>query len=161
MRQRIAEKLFPPTKPYRSGYLLVSYNHEIYYEECGNQSGIPVLYLHGGPGTGCDETARRFFDPKKCRIIIFDQRGSGRSRPYASIYANNTEHLVDDIHKLLDHLGVLKALIFGGSWGSTLALVYAISHPEMILGMVLRGIFLSERSEVRDYLEGVPNTRFP
>ena len=161
MKRRGADKFFPPIKPYHSGYLSVGDGHEIYYEECGNPNGVPVLYLHGGPGAGCDENARRFFDPKKCYIIIFDQRGSGRSTPYASIYANTTQHLINDIRKLLNHLGKQKVLVFGGSWGSTLALVYTINHPETVLGMVLRGIFLSERSEVRDYLEGIPNTRFP
>lgn len=161
MTRRVAEKFFPPIEPYNSGYLSVGDGHEIYYEECGNKNGVPVLYLHGGPGAGCDDDTRRFFNPKKCCIIIFDQRGSGRSKPYASTYANTTQHLIKDIYKLLGHLGKQKVLLFGGSWGSTLALVYAINHPEMILGMVLRGIFLSERKDVRDYAEGIPNTRFP
>ncbi|MBI2635148.1 MAG: prolyl aminopeptidase [Parcubacteria group bacterium] len=162
MKSRVCDGFFPPIEPYNSGYLSVGDGHEIYYEECGNPNGIPVLYLHGGPGAGCDENTRRFFDPKKCCIIIFDQRGSGRSRPYASIYANTTQHLVDDIRKLLNHLGKTKVLIFGGSWGSTLALVYAIKHSENVLGMVLRGIFLSERKECLDYLNGqMERSRFP
>ena len=161
MKSRVRDRLFSPIKPYNSGYFSVGDGHEIYYEECGNPNGVPVLYLHGGPGAGCDENTRRFFDPKKCCIIIFDQRGSGRSKPYASTYANTTQHLVNDIRRLLNYLGKPKVLLFGGSWGSTLALVYAINHPENVLGMVLRGIFLSERKEVRDYLEGVSNTRFP
>lgn len=163
MTRHARETFFPPIKPFITGYLPVGYGHEIYYEECGNPSGVPVLYLHGGPGAGCDEDSRRFFDPKRCRIILFDQRGSGRSRPYASTHENNTWHLVEDIRRLLEHLGLdsQKMLLFGGSWGSTLALVYAITYPDTVLGMVLRGVFLSERSEVRDYLEGIPNTRFP
>lgn len=160
--KRIASKLFPPIRPYKSGYLKVGDGHEIYYEECGNPNGVPVIYLHGGPGGGCDENARRFFDPKKCCIIVFDQRGSGRSKPYANTYANTTQHLVEDICKLLDHLGKKKVLVFGGSWGSTLALVYAINHPETVLGMVLRGIFLSEKREYVDYLNGqTEHSHFP
>ncbi|MDO8560756.1 MAG: prolyl aminopeptidase [bacterium] len=161
MAKQIAEKLFPPIKPYHSGYLAVGDGHEIYYEECGNPNGVPVLYLHGGPGAGCDENARRFFNPKKCRVLLFDQRGSGRSKPYASISANTLWRLVEDIQKLLAYRGIEKVLLFGGSWGSTLALVYAECHPGNVLGMVLRGIFLSEQAEVRDYCEGVSNTRFP
>ncbi len=126
---KVPNQLFPAIKPYNWGYLPVGDGHEIYYEECGNPKGVPVLYLHGGPGAGCDENTRRFFDPKKCCIIIFDQRGSGRSKPYANTYANTTRHLVQDIRKLLFHLKKERVLLFGGSWGSTLALVYAISHP--------------------------------
>ena len=162
MKLRVRDRFFLPIKPYNFGYLAVGGGHKIYYEECGNPDGVPVLYLHGGPGAGCDENTRRFFNPKKCHIIIFDQRGSGRSKPYASTYANTTQHLVDDIRKLLDYLGEPKALLFGGSWGSTLALVYAIKYPGTVLGMVLRGIFLSERKECEDYLSGQTNhSRFP
>ena len=162
MKRRVAERFFLPIKPYNSGYLSVGDGHEIYYEECGNPNGVPVLYLHGGPGAGCDENARRFFDPKKCCIIVFDQRGSGRSRPYASTYANTTHHLVEDINRLLAALGKKKVVLFGGSWGSTLALVYTIASPEKVLGMVLRGIFLSERKECLDYLSGqTEHSRFP
>lgn len=153
--------LYPSIKPFNSGYLSVGDGHDIYYEECGNPNGLPVLYLHGGPGAGCDVNDRRFFDPKKCYILLFDQRGSGRSRPYANIYANTTRHLVDDIYKLLRNRGKDNVLLFGGSWGSTLALMFSITYPMMVSGMVLRGIFLSERAEVLDYLEGIPNTKFP
>lgn len=160
--QRVGRGFFPPVKPYRRGYLEVGSGHKIYYEECGNPKGVPVLYLHGGPSAGCDENMRRFFDPKKCCIIIFDQRGSGRSKPYASTYANTTRHLVEDINKLLAALGKNKVVLFGGSWGSTLALVYAIEHPEKVLGMILRGIFLSEKKECLDYLNGqMEHSRFP
>lgn len=162
IKRRAADKLFPPIKPYNSGHLSVGDGHEIYYEECGNPDGVPVIYLHGGPGAGCDENTRRFFNPQKCRIVIFDQRGSGRSRPYASTYANTTQHLVKDINKLLTELKIDKVLLFGGSWGSTLALVYAITYPKTVLGMVLRGIFLSERSECMNYLAGqTAHSRFP
>lgn len=161
-KRRVVDGLFPPIKPYNSGYLAVGDGHEIYHEECGNPNGVPVLYLHGGPGAGCDENTRRFFDPKKCCILVFDQRGSGRSKPYASTNANTTQHLVDDINKLLSKLGKEKVVLFGGSWGSTLALVYAIMHPERVLGMVLRGIFLSESLECLDYLGGqTAHSRFP
>ena len=150
MRRRSVDQLFSPIRPHHSGYLAVGDGHEIYYEECGNHKGLPVLYLHGGPGNGCDEKARRFFDPKKCRIIVFDQRGSGRSRPYANVYANTTWHLVSDIRQLLSVLKINKALIFGGSWGSTLALATAIRYPELVSGLVLRGIFLAKRDECAD-----------
>ena len=161
-KRQTAGRLFPPIKPYNSGYLSVGDGHEIYYEECGNPKGVPVLYLHGGPGAGCDEDTRRFFDPKKCCIIVFDQRGSGRSKPYASIHANTTHHLIGDIDRLLTVLEKKKVVLFGGSWGSTLALVYAIAYPEKVLGMILRGIFLSERKECLDYLNGqIESSRFP
>lgn len=162
MKRQTTDNLFPPVQPYRTGYLSVGDGHEIYYEECGNPKGTPVLYLHGGPGAGCDEEARRFFDPKKCCIILFDQRGSGRSKPYASTYANTTKHLVEDIQLLLNVLEKKRVVLFGGSWGSTLALVYAIANPETVMGMILRGIFLSEREECYDYLTGQTKySRFP
>ncbi|MBI2046492.1 MAG: prolyl aminopeptidase [Parcubacteria group bacterium] len=162
MKRRIVEELFPPIKPYHSELLLLGDGHQIYYEECGNPNGVPVLYIHGGPGAGCDAGARRFFDPKKCHVILFDQRGSGRSRPYTSTYANTTEHLVKDIDRLLCVLKKDKVVLFGGSWGSTLALVYAIAHPEKVLGMILRGIFLAEKRECADYLSGQQkSSRFP
>ena len=154
--------LFPAIEPYNFGYLPVGDGHEMYYEECGNPKGIPVLYIHGGPGAGCDPGSRRFFDREKCRIIIFDQRGCGRSKPYKSIRANTTQHLVYDIHTLLKELGIRLVLLFGGSWGSTLALVYAIAYPETLLGLVLRGIFLGSRGECADYLSGqMVHTRYP
>jgi len=161
MQRRIAEVLFPPIEPYLSDYLSVNDGHELYYEECGNPEGVPVLYLHG-LGRGCDENARRFFDPGRYRIILLDQRGSKRSRPYGSIHANTTSHLVEDIAILLDARGVKKVVLFGGSWGSTLALVYAIHYPETIRGMILGGICLGEHRECADYLSGqLPWSRFP
>lgn len=161
MTQPHHEALYPPIQPYKNGYLDVGDGHEIYYELCGNPKGFPILYLHGGPGAGCGQNDRRFFDPKKCCIIIFDQRGSKRSRPYASTRFNATYDLIEDIRKLLAHCGQRKAMFFGGSWGSTLALACAITYPETVRAMVLRGIFLSERADVRDYCEGIPNTKFP
>ena len=162
MRKKHPGDLYPPIKPYRAAHLKVGDGHEIYYEECGNSKGIPILFVHGGPGAGCDANDRRFFDPKKWRIILFDQRGANRSKPYANTYANTTWHLVEDIRKLLKHLGIYKVVIFGGSWGSTLSLVYAITRPETVIGMVLRGIFLSERKECDNYLNGqVGDSRFP
>lgn len=160
---RFREKLFPKIKPFYSGYFRAGDGHTIYYERCGNKYGIPVVYLHGGPGSGSDETARRFFDPRLCNILVFDQRGSGRSKPYASIEANTTEHLIEDMRGLLKScFGNEKVLLFGGSWGSTLALLFAIEHPEMVSGMVLRGIFFGARDELSDYVQGVePPTHFP
>ena len=140
--------LFPPIEPYNTGFLKVSDRHEIYYEECGNPRGNPVIFLHGGPGGGTDPKMRRFFDPKRYRIVLFDQRGSGKSRPLASLEQNTTWDLVADTERVREHLGIDKWLVFGGSWGSTLALAYAETHPERVTEMVLRGIFLLRRSEL-------------
>lgn len=142
-------KLFPMIKPYRHGYLNVGDGHRLYYEMCGNPKGKPVVYLHGGPGGGCSEHSRRFFNPKVWNIILFDQRGSGRSKPFGSTKANTTAKLVEDIRKLLQFLRMEKAFLFGGSWGSTLALVYAIKYPKTVSGMLLRGVFLSRDRDVR------------
>ncbi len=119
----------------------VSDVHEIYYEECGNPAGKPAVFLHGGPGAGSDKRARQFFDPHHYRIVVFDQRGCGRSRPSASLIENTTWHLVADIERLRKHLGIERWLVFGGSWGSTLALAYAEAHPERVSELVLRGNF--------------------
>lgn len=147
-------KLYPPIKPHKRGFLNVGDGHQIYYELSGNPKGIPVLYLHGGPGAGTSPKDRRYFNPKKYNIILFDQRGSGRSRPFASTHANTTWKLIEDINKLLKHLGIEKVFLFGGSWGSTLALVYAINNTERVTGMLLRGIFLSVNQDFKDYLGG-------
>lgn len=147
--------LYPPITPYNSGMLQVSEQHVIYFEESGNSEGIPVLFLHGGPGVGTDENHRRFFDPSFYRIILFDQRGCGKSIPLGSLDENTTWDLVDDIDKLLAFLSVDKCVLFGGSWGSTLALTYAIEHPDKVLGMILRGIFLCQQEELEwFYREG-------
>lgn len=135
-------------EPYRTGFLRVSDVHEMYYEESGNPRGKPAVFLHGGPGGGTDAKMRGFFDPKKYRIILFDQRGCGKSRPHASLQDNTTWHLVADMERLREELGIEKWLVFGGSWGSTLALAYAETHPERVTELVLRGIFLLRRWEI-------------
>jgi proline iminopeptidase len=140
--------LYPPIDAYDSGMLRVSGQHEIYYEQSGNKRGQPALFLHGGPGGGTDARMRQFFDPKRYRIVLFDQRGCGKSRPNASLVDNTTWHLVDDIEKLRKLLGIEKWLVFGGSWGSTLAIAYAQTHPERVSALVLRGIFLLRRWEL-------------
>jgi len=139
---------YPPIKPYNTGMLKVSPIHEIYYEESGNPKGKPVVFLHGGPGGGTDAKMRRFFNPKKYRIVLFDQRGCGKSKPAASLEDNTTWHLVSDIEAVREKLGIDKWQVFGGSWGSTLALAYAQKHPGRVTELVLRGIFLLRRSEL-------------
>src|SRR5260370_21880533 len=134
--------LYPPIEPYDTGRLKVSDVHEIYYEQCGNPNGKPVVFLHGGPGGGIVPEYRQFHDPAAYRIVLFDQRGSGQSTPHASIEDNTTWHLVSDIEKLREHLGIDKWQVFGGSWGSTLAPPYAGTQPQQAHAMVFRGIFL-------------------
>jgi proline iminopeptidase len=141
-------QLYPPIEPSRTGFLRVSDVHEIYWEESGNPAGKPVVFLHGGPGGGTDGRMRSFFDPARYRIILFDQRGCGRSRPHASLTDNTTWHLVADIELLRAHLGIASWQVFGGSWGSTLALAYAQTHPQCVSELVLRGIFLLRRWEI-------------
>ena len=147
-------ELYPPIEPRKHGMLSVSKIHILYWEECGNPEGIPVVFLHGGPGAGCSANDRRFFDPQKWRIILFDQRGSGRSTPFCDTRENTTWHLVEDIRHVLAALHVERAAFFGGSWGSTLALTYALTHPETVTGLVLRGIYLSSVAENDHYLRG-------
>lgn len=147
--------LFPPIDPHRHGMLARGDLHRVYWEECGNPKGIPVLFLHGGPGAGASPTHRRFFDPEAYRIILFDQRGCGRSRPTAEVRENSTQTLIGDIEALRAELGVDRWLVFGGSWGSTLALAYGQTHPDHCLGFVLRGIFLGRQSEVDWFLTGI------
>ena len=144
--------LFPEISPYRTEMLSVSEIHQIYFEECGNPKGYPVVFLHGGPGSGCNPTQRRFFDPHFYRIILLDQRGCGRSTPQGSMEENHTDALVADIEQLKKHLGIDKWLVFGGSWGSTLALTYALAYPQSVTGLILRGIFLSRTSELNWFL---------
>ncbi len=141
--------LFPEIEPFNSFRLKVSDIHELYIEECGNPKGQPVVFLHGGPGAGCSTKHRRYFDPKYYRIILFDQRGAGRSTPYAELRENTTWDLVSDIEKIREHLEISRWLVFGGSWGSTLALAYAETHPKSVYGLVIRGIFLGRKEEVR------------
>jgi proline iminopeptidase len=147
--------LFPEIGPLETGYLPLSGGHIMYWEQAGNPQGAPVLFLHGGPGAGAGAVHRRFFDPGFWRIVIFDQRGAGRSRPLGELADNTTHHLVDDIEALRWHLGIDRWLLFGGSWGSTLALAYAQSHPERVRGCVLRGVFLGRREEVQWFLYGL------
>jgi len=139
---------YPPIKPYNRGRLRVSAGHELYFEESGNPRGKPVVFLHGGPGAGTSPSMRRFFNPRRYRIVLFDQRGCGRSRPHASLVENTTWDLVADIERLREHLAIRRWQVFGGSWGSTLALAYAQSHPQRVTELVLRGIFLLRRSEL-------------
>ena len=133
--------LYPPIEPYRSGWLDVGDGHRLYWEQCGNPDGKPAVFLHGGPGAGCGPDHRRLFDPARYNVLLFDQRGCGRSTPHASLAANTTWHLVADIERLRALAGVERWLVFGGSWGSTLALAYAQAHPERATGLILRGIF--------------------
>jgi proline iminopeptidase len=154
-------ELYPPVEPFKHGYLRVSDVHELYYEECGNPAGKPAVFLHGGPGAGSDRRARQFFDPHHYRIVVFDQRGCGRSRPSASLVENTTWHLVADIERLRKHLGIERWLVFGGSWGSTLALAYSEAHPERVTELVLRGIFLLRYAEIRWLYQHGASELFP
>jgi proline iminopeptidase len=147
--------LFPPIEPYANGMLKVDDIHTLYWEECGNPQGVPVLFLHGGPGAGATPTHRRFFDPAAWRIVIFDQRGAGRSQPLGETRNNTTELLIQDIETLRRQCGVERWHVFGGSWGSTLAIAYAEEHPERCLGLILRGICLMQKSEVDWFLYGI------
>jgi proline iminopeptidase len=158
-RERLA--LYPPIEPFRRGMLRVSPTHEIYFEECGNREGKPVLVVHGGPGGGCNPTMRRFHDPAHYRIVLFDQRGCGRSTPHASLEDNTTWHLVADMEQLREHLGIARWQLMGGSWGSTLSLAYAQHHPECVTDLVLRGIFLLRRAELDWFYQEGCNWLFP
>lgn len=148
--------LFPLLPPRVSGHLERDGGHRLYWEEGGRADGLPVVFLHGGPGAGSAPQHRQFFDPERYRVVLFDQRGAGRSTPHASIAANTTWHLVDDIEALRRHLGVSRWLVFGGSWGATLALAYGMRHPERCLGFILRGVFLGRDEEVDWFFDGMP-----
>ncbi len=152
--------LFPDIEPFASGFLPLDGGHVCYWEQSGNPRGVPALFLHGGPGAGASSAHRRFFDPRTYRIVVFDQRGCGRSLPHGGVAGNTTQHLVADIERLRTHLGIERWLLFGGSWGSTLALAYGARWPERCLGFVLRGIFLGTRREVDWFLYGM-GTIFP
>ena len=151
--------LHPPLDPFSQRMLEVGDGHRIYVEECGNPEGLPVVVLHGGPGGGCSPAMRRYFDPTVWRIVLFDQRGCGRSRPHASVEANTTWHLVRDIEAIRRALGIENWHVFGGSWGATLALVYAQTHPERVAGLALRGVFLMRQEEL-DWFYGGGVGRF-
>ncbi len=148
-------ELFPDIESHASGRLALDDRHVMYWESSGNPAGVPVLFLHGGPGAGASPAHRRFFDPDHYRIVIFDQRGAGRSEPLGDVVDNTTPHLVADIETLREHLGIDRWFVFGGSWGSTLALAYGIAHPDRCLGFVLRGIFLCRESEIDWFLYGI------
>jgi proline iminopeptidase len=145
-------ELFPPIDPYQTGMMRVDDIHTIYWEQSGNPQGVPVVFLHGGPGAGASPTHRRFFDPAHYRIVVLDQRGAGRSLPLGEIRANTTDLLVRDLEQLRGTLGIERWMVFGGSWGSTLALAYAQAHPERVSALVLRGIFLMRRAEIDWFL---------
>lgn len=155
------QMLYPAIEPHRSGMLAVSDVHTIYWEESGNPKGKPAVFVHGGPGGGTDPKHRRFFDPSVYRIVLFDQRGCGRSKPFASLEDNTTWALVDDMEKLRTHLGIESWLVFGGSWGSTLALTYAQEHPERVSELVLRGIFLLRKWEIDWFYQEGASRMFP
>ncbi len=155
------QEFFPPIEPYESGLLKVSELHTLSYEVAGNPAGRPVVFLHGGPGGGVSEDHRRFFDPNHYRIILFDQRGAGKSTPLAELRENTTWDLIKDLEQIRTHLKIDKWLVFGGSWGSTLALTYAISHPEKVLALILRGIFLCRPSEISWFYQEGASQIFP
>jgi proline iminopeptidase len=153
--------VYPPIGPYQTGLLPVSALHTLYFEQCGNPNGKPVVFLHGGPGGGSMESYRQMFDPRLWRIVIFDQRGCGQSQPHAELRENTTWDLVADIERLRTHLGIERWVVFGGSWGSTLALTYAQTHADRCLGLILRGIFLLRHSEIQWFYQDGASHIFP
>jgi proline iminopeptidase len=153
--------LYPAIEPYRTGYLDTGDGHQIYWEYCGNPAGKPVVFLHGGPGAGCAPEHRRLFDPERYNILLFDQRGCGRSKPHASLENNTTWHLVADIERLREMIGAERWQVFGGSWGSTLALAYAEKHPERVSELILRGIFTLRREELHWFYQEGASWLFP
>ncbi|CAN6354684.1 unnamed protein product [Urochloa humidicola] len=157
----VKKDLYPLVEPYDTGFLKVSDVHTLYYEQSGNPHGHPVVFLHGGPGAGTSPGNRRFFDPEFYRIVLFDQRGAGRSTPHACLEQNTTWDLVADIEKLREHLDIPEWQVFGGSWGSTLALAYSQAHPDKVTGIVLRGIFLLRKKELDWFYEGGAAAIFP
>lgn len=158
-QKRAVEFLYPPIEPFDQRMIDMGDGHRIYVEQAGNPEGRPVLVLHGGPGGGCSPAMRRYFDPAHYRVILFDQRGCGRSRPYAAVEDNTTWHLVADIERIRHLLGIEDWICFGGSWGATLALIYAITHPERVNRLVLRGVFLGTQAEL-DWFYGGGAGRF-
>ena len=159
LRERLT--LYPPIEPYRRGHLPVSGGHDLYFEECGSRTGKPVLIVHGGPGGGSNPTMRRLHDPSRYRIILLDQRGCGRSQPHASLIENTTWHLVEDMERLREMLGITRWQLLGGSWGSTLALAYAELHSERVEELILRGIFLLRKAELDWFYQGGASWLFP
>ena len=159
--KRATDYLYPPVEPFDQRVLDVGDGHRVYVEQCGNPNGVPVLVLHGGPGGGCSPAMRRYFDPRHYRIVLFDQRGCGRSRPHASVENNTTWHLVSDVEVIRTALGVDRFILFGGSWGASLALIYAITHPTHVAHLVMRGIFLMSRAELDWFYGGGAGAFFP
>ncbi len=153
--------LYPPMEPYRTHMFDVGDGHRVYVEECGNPAGLPVVVVHGGPGGGCSPSMRRFFDPNAWRIILFDQRGCGRSSPHAEVAANTTWHLIEDMEHIRQKLGIARWVLFGGSWGATLSLLYAQTHPQRVLHLILRGVFLMTRDELEWFYGGGAGRFFP
>ena len=153
--------LYPPIDPFDQRMMDVGDGHRVYVEQCGKSDGVPVVVLHGGPGGGCSPAMRRYFDPEHYRIILFDQRGCGRSRPHASVDANTTWHLVRDIELIRTALEVDRWIVFGGSWGSTLGLVYSISHPDRVRNLILRGVFLMTQAELQWFYGGGAGAFWP
>lgn len=147
-QRQATSSLYPPIDPYDQRMLDVGQGHQVYVEQCGNPDGIPVVVLHGGPGGGCSPAMRRYFDPARYRVILFDQRGAGRSRPHASVQDNTTWHLVADIELIRETLNIDKWIVFGGSWGATLALIYAQAHASAVTHLILRGVFLMTQAEL-------------
>ncbi len=160
-KNRVGGKLYPPLKPYSQQMLDVGDGHLVYMEECGNPDGIPVVVFHGGPGGGTSPAMRRFFDPKAYRIILFDQRGCGRSTPHALVRDNTTWHLINDIEYIRESLHIDRWIVFGGSWGATLALIYAQTHPRAVAYLALRGVFLATKSELDWFYGGGAGKFFP
>lgn len=161
MSSRNRSSLYPATEPFNEGFLDTGDGHAIYFAECGNPAGAPALIVHGGPGGGCNPTMRRFHDPRHYRIVLFDQRGCGRSLPHAAIENNTTWHLVEDMERLRQQLGIERWQLFGGSWGSTLSLAYAETHPDRVSSLVLRGIFLLRRSELAWFYQEGASRLYP
>lgn len=153
--------LYPDISPYARHSLAVDSRHTLYIEEVGSPNGIPVVFLHGGPGAGCEPYHRRFFDPELYRVVLFDQRGAGRSQPHADLQDNTTWHLVEDIERIREHLGIQRWLVFGGSWGSTLGLAYAETYPQRVTGLILRGIFLCRAHEIAWFYQQGASRLFP
>jgi proline iminopeptidase len=153
--------LYPEIKPYQRHCLAVDDPHQLYLEESGDPEGIPVLFVHGGPGAGCDKNSRRFFDPERYRIIAYDQRGAGRSTPHASLENNNSQALIADIEAIREFLGIEQLLLFGGSWGSTLSLLYAQAYPSRVMALILRGIFLCRDQDLQWFYQQGASKIFP
>jgi proline iminopeptidase len=160
-QKRAVEYLYPPIDPFDPRVMDMGDGHRIYVEQCGNPEGVPVLVFHGGPGGGCSPAMRRYFDPSHFRVILFDQRGCGRSRPHASVASNTTWHLISDVEAIRTALGLEQVIGFGGSWGATLALAYAITHPSRVSQLVLRGVFLMTKPELQWFYGGGAGAFFP